>query len=83
MGVLSLKDPDPAWNGYSIGRWEGDTFVRRIDWRQPGLCLVQIGWATAQSLRGVYRSLAPGGTTIRASFNDTHDPKLYQALVGE
>ena len=22
-------DPDPAWYGYSIGRWEGDTFVAR------------------------------------------------------
>jgi hypothetical protein len=21
------KDPDPTWLGYSIGRWEGDTFV--------------------------------------------------------
>jgi hypothetical protein len=21
------KDPDPAWNGYSIGKWNGDTFV--------------------------------------------------------
>ena len=21
------KDPDPAWYGYAIGRWEGDTFV--------------------------------------------------------
>jgi len=21
------KDPDPAWYGYSVGRWEGDTFV--------------------------------------------------------
>jgi hypothetical protein len=21
------KDPEPAWLGYSIGRWEGDTFV--------------------------------------------------------
>jgi hypothetical protein len=21
------KDPDPAWNGYSIGHWEGDTFI--------------------------------------------------------
>ncbi len=20
-------DPDPAWNGYSVGHWEGDTFV--------------------------------------------------------
>ena len=20
-------DPDPAWYGYSIGKWEGDTFV--------------------------------------------------------
>ena len=20
-------DPDPAWYGYSVGRWEGDTFV--------------------------------------------------------
>ena len=21
------KDPDPAWNGYSVGHWDGDTFV--------------------------------------------------------
>ena len=21
------KDPDPAWNGYAIGHWDGDTFV--------------------------------------------------------
>lgn len=21
------KDPDPSWLGYSVGRWEGDTFV--------------------------------------------------------
>ena len=21
------EDPDPAWYGYSVGRWEGDTFV--------------------------------------------------------
>jgi len=21
------KDPDPTWLGYSVGRWEGDTFV--------------------------------------------------------
>jgi hypothetical protein len=21
------KDPDPAWYGYAVGRWEGDTFV--------------------------------------------------------
>ena len=22
-----LDDPDPTWNGYSIGRWEGDTLA--------------------------------------------------------
>lgn len=21
------EDPDPRWNGYAVGRWEGDTFV--------------------------------------------------------
>ena len=21
------KNPDPAWNGYAVGHWEGDTFV--------------------------------------------------------
>ena len=21
------KNPDPAWNGYSVGKWDGDTFV--------------------------------------------------------
>jgi hypothetical protein len=23
----TLKEVDPSWNGYSVGRWEGDTFV--------------------------------------------------------
>jgi len=26
------KDPDPSWLGYSVGRWEGDTFRYRNGW---------------------------------------------------
>ena len=25
------KDPDPRWMGYSVGNWEGDTFVVKSD----------------------------------------------------
>ena len=27
MGRALPKDPNPTWMGYSIGRWDGDTFV--------------------------------------------------------
>ncbi len=26
-GWAPVKDPDPWWNGYSVGRWDGDTLV--------------------------------------------------------
>ena len=40
------KDPDPRWNGYAVGKWEGDIFVvesnrfqrsklARFFWRSP------------------------------------------------
>src|SRR2546425_1240589 len=26
-GRKQLVDPSPSWNGYSVGKWEGDTLV--------------------------------------------------------
>ena len=38
------KDPDPQWMGYSIGQWDGDTFVVKslgFDERDPGSGIVK------------------------------------------
>src|SRR5437879_259778 len=32
-----LKDPSPSWNGYSTGKWEGDTLVVQTNGFRDGL----------------------------------------------
>src|SRR5262249_469150 len=34
-----LVDPDPTWNGYSSGKWEGDTLVVQTNGFRDGLWL--------------------------------------------
>jgi len=55
------------WNGYSIGRWEGDHLCRRSDWLQPRIGC-SIGWADPRSPgRRIDRGAGTRRTTIRSS----------------
>jgi hypothetical protein len=42
-GRTPLDDPDPTYNGYSIGHWEGDTLVVRTIAIKPELGLFRFG----------------------------------------
>ena len=44
-------DPDPAWYGYSIGRWEGDTFVVDTAGFKEGTWLDNSGHPHTEALR--------------------------------
>ena len=42
-GRTPVDDPDPTYNGYSIGHWEGDTLVVRTTAVKPDLGLFRFG----------------------------------------
>jgi len=44
-------DPDPAWYGYSVGRWEGDTFVVETAGFKDGSWLDNNGHPHTEALR--------------------------------
>jgi hypothetical protein len=44
-------DPDPAWYGYSVGRWEGDTFVVETAGFKEGSWLDNNGHPHTEALR--------------------------------
>ena len=52
-------DPDPAWYGYSVGRWEGDTFVVDTSGFKEGSWLDNDGHPHTESLRTTERYRRP------------------------
>jgi hypothetical protein len=48
-------DPDPAWYGYSIGRWDGDTFVVETAGFREGSWLDNNGHPHTEALRTTER----------------------------
>src|SRR5262245_59486856 len=48
-------DPDPAWYGYSIGRWEGDTFVVDTSGFKEGSWLDNNGHPHTEALKTTER----------------------------
>ena len=48
-------DPDPAWYGYSVGRWEGDTFVVETAGFKEGSWLDNSGHPHTEALRTTER----------------------------
>jgi hypothetical protein len=45
------KNPNPAWLGYSIGRWDGDTFVVETAGFNDNVWLDNAGHPATESLR--------------------------------
>jgi hypothetical protein len=69
-------DPDPAWYGYSIGRWDGDTFVVETAGFKEGSWLDNNGHPHTEALRITerFRRMNFGRLTLDVTVDD---PKAY------
>jgi hypothetical protein len=69
-------DPDPAYYGYSIGRWDGDTFVVETAGFKEGSWLDNGGHPHTESLRTTerFRRLDFGRMDLQVTIDD---PKAY------
>jgi hypothetical protein len=70
------KDPLPAWNGYSVGRWEGDTLVVESSGFRDDLWLDLSGSPMTSGAQVIERIKRPnfGSLEIEVTVND---PKGY------
>jgi hypothetical protein len=71
------KDPNPAWYGYSIGKWEGDTFViETAGFKDPGTWLDNGGYPHTDALHLTERFRRPNFGTMQLDVA-IDDPKAY------
>lgn len=70
------ENPQPTWNGYSTGKWEGDTLVVRTNGLRDGMWLDRIGspLTDAAKLTERFRRVNYGTMEIEVSVDD---PKAY------
>jgi hypothetical protein len=70
------KDPSPSWNGYSIGRWEGDTLVVETIGFRDGTWLDRKGSPITEAAKMTekFRRLNFGNLEIEITIDD---PKAY------
>jgi len=66
-------DPDPAWYGYSVGRWEGDTFVVETAGFKDGSWLDNNGHPHTEALRITerFRRINFGRMDLDVNIDDT------------
>ena len=90
-GRALLEDPDPRWLGYSVGRWEGDTFVVESNgfddrsWLSENRLERIYGWPHSDQLRTEERYRRVDHNTLEATLTIT-DPQVYTepwVTVGE
>ena len=70
------KDPDPAWYGYSVGHWEGDTFVVESTGYDDRTWLDHFGNPHSDEMRIVERFRRVDKDTLLLDMTLT-DPKTY------
>jgi len=72
--------PDDTYNGFSVGRWEGDTLVTQVNGFQPGIWLDRSGNFTSDALK-VTERLTPLGdlNAMLAMWYEAtiEDPKVF------
>jgi hypothetical protein len=70
------KDPNPQWFGYSVGRWEGDTFVVESAGFNDNVWLDNFGRPATESLRVTerFRRKDFGHMSVEVLIDD---PKTY------
>jgi hypothetical protein len=69
-------DPNPSWNGYSSGKWEGDTFVAQTNGFRDGMWLDSTGnpMTDAAKITEKFRRPDFGHLEIELTVDD---PKAY------
>jgi hypothetical protein len=70
------KDPDPAWYGYSIGKWDGDTFVVESIGYDDRTWIDHFGNPHSDQMRLVERYRRVDKDTLLLDMTLT-DPKAY------
>jgi len=70
------KDPQPAWQGYSVGRWDGDTFIVETIGQNGKTWLDMRGLPGTEALRVVERYTRPSIGRIYIDVT-IDDPKAY------
>jgi hypothetical protein len=69
-------DPLPTWNGYSVGRWDGDTLVVESNGFRDGLWLDSNGSPLTDAATITERFRRPNYGTLEISLR-VDDPKAY------
>ena len=70
------EDPNPSWNGYSSGRWEGDTLVVHTAGFRDGIWLDAIGNPMTDAARITERFHRPDFGHLQIEIT-VDDPKAY------
>lgn len=70
------SDPQPTWNGYSVGKWEGDTLVVQSNGFRDGLWLDSNGSPMTDAANITERFRRPNYGTLEITLT-VDDPKAY------
>jgi hypothetical protein len=71
-------DPTPSWNGYSSGKWQGDTLVVESNGFRDGIWLDASGSPFTEAARMVEEFQRPNFGTLEITIT-VDDPKAYTA----
>ena len=69
-------DPQPSWNGYSSGKWEGDTLVVKTNGLRDGIWLDLKGDPLTEAARLTERFRRPNYGKMEIELT-VDDPKAY------
>ena len=70
------KDPNPSWNGYSTGHWDGDTLVVETIGFQDGQWLDRAGSPLTEAAKMTEKFRRPNYGTLQIELT-VDDPKAY------
>ncbi len=70
------EDPNPAWNGYSTARWEGDLLVVESNGFRDGLWADYLGSPLTDQAKFTERFRRPNFGTMEIEVT-VNDPKAY------
>ena len=69
-------DPQPTWNGYSVGRWDGDTLVVQSSGFRDGIWLDANGSPMTDAAKITERFRRPNFGTLEVAIT-VDDPRAY------